>query len=423
MKPQAYLATRFGYYAKRLHMFNLDDETWSVDAPRVVDPSVLAAWSTMPELFPRCHALRVHSSYLRLFIRRDEFLAAWMYQPRIDELRIITEPHHIALYERRHGAMAHKWGELKILRLYRNDELGTPRAHWLAPDMRRRWAMLNSTLLARATSLCDIRITVPIGWEGVVVASTLPALIALDLSMVVELPHGVCRFPDGAFRRLSALYLEDSTPDARLALGILEVCTATLTDCRLELCEVVKPQHIREVMRSVSQHGKLRKAIVEFAYEEHDWAPIFDAMVPMAHMTNLTTRIEIEVTETHLTQILRLCPHLQQWDGPMTPCVLSLPAIMAILAPRPSLRCIPLAVDVSQGLPSAAQIASFGTRAFVGSLRLQNFDAESKKCAEEILKRLFRKVGLASYVATKHTYCATDTKALTMPAEMLRALI
>jgi hypothetical protein len=161
-------------------------------------------------------------------------------------------------------------------------------------------------------------------------------------------------------------------------------------------------------MRSVSQHGQLRKAIVAFAHVEHDWASIFDAMLPMAHMTHLTIHMVFEVTERHLTQILQLCPRLQEWDGPLTPCALSLPAIMAILAPRPGLSYIPLAVDISQGLPSAANIVSFGTHPFVGPLQLKNFDMKSKHCAEEALKRLFPMVSVARCVVKIHTDGCTD---------------
>jgi hypothetical protein len=319
-----------------------------------------------------------------------------MYQPHIDELCMRMESSDVTAFERTdiQSSMTHKCANLKTLHLDRKNRHEARNQSWALPWIRSKWATLNS-LLAHATSLCDLRITVLIGWAGVVVASTLPTLTALDLSMVVELPHGECRLQAGAFPCLSSLCLEDPTPDARLALGILAVCSATLTDCRLELCEVTETRRIQEVMRSVSQHGQLRKAIVAFADEKHDWGLIFDAMLPMAHMTHLTINMVFEVTERHLAQILQLCRRLQEWDGPLTPCTLSLPAIMAILAPRPGLSYIPLAVDVSQGLLSAANIASFGTHNFFGPLQLKNFDTESKQCAEEALKRLFPMVSLA----------------------------
>jgi hypothetical protein len=353
----------------------------------------------MPELFPRCHAIWLSHYYVRLIYispSGNAFFAAWMYQPHVDELWMKMDNSDVTAFERSdiQIAMTHKWTNLKTLRLDRPNRHGARDQSWAPPRIQSKWETLNSTLLAHATSLCDLRITVPIGWEGVVVASTLPALTALDLSMVFELPHGEYRLPDDAFPYLSSVCLEDSTPDALIALGILAVCTATLTDCRLQLREVIETRRIQEVMRSVSQHGQLRKVIVAFAHMEHDWGSIFDAMLPMAHMTHLTTHIVHVATERHLTQILQLCPRLQEWNGPLTPCALSLPTIMAILAPRPDLSYIPLAVDVSQGLPSAANIASFGTHAFFGPIRLKKFDAESKHCAEEALKRVFPQVSL-----------------------------
>jgi hypothetical protein len=354
----------------------------------------------MPELFPRCHAIWLNHHYVQLLHSPsgEAFFAAWMSQPHVDELWMKMDINDVAAFQRSdiQSAITHKWANLKTLHLDRKNRHEARNQSWALPWIRSKWATLNS-LLAHATSLCDLRITVLIGWAGVVVASTLPTLTTLDLSMVVELPHGECRLQAGAFPCLSSLCLEDPTPDARLALGILAVCSATLTDCRLELCEVTETRRIQEVMRSVSQHGQLRKAIVAFAFAhvEHDWELIFDAMLPMAHLTHLTIHMVFEVTERHLTQILQLCPRLQEWDGPVTPCALSLPAIMAILAPRPSLSYIPLDVDVSQGLPSAANIASFGTHAFVGPVQLKNFDTESRKWAEETLKRLFPMVSLA----------------------------
>jgi hypothetical protein len=70
-KLLAYLATRFGYYAKRVQTLDFDFDTWSLHhaGPHsVVNPTVLAVWAAMPELFPRCHAIWLNHHYVQLLI-------------------------------------------------------------------------------------------------------------------------------------------------------------------------------------------------------------------------------------------------------------------------------------------------------------------------------------------------------------------
>jgi hypothetical protein len=217
-KLLAYLATRFEYYAKHVQTLDFDFDTWSLHhaGPHsVVNPTVLAVWAAMPELFPRCHAIWLNHHYVRLLYSPSgkAFFAAWMYQPHVDELWMKMDSSDVTAFERSdiQSAMTDKWAKLKTLRLDRKNRHGTRDQSWALPRIQSKWATLNSTLLAHAASLCDLRIMVPIGWVGVVVASTLPALTALDLSMVVELPHGECRLQAGAFPCLSFLCLEDPT--------------------------------------------------------------------------------------------------------------------------------------------------------------------------------------------------------------------
>jgi hypothetical protein len=251
---------------------------------------------------------------------------------------------------------------------------------------------LNGTLLAHATNLCDVRITVPVSWAGVLAASTLSALTALELWMVVELPQEECRLPSGAFPHLNTLAIVDSTTDARLTLGMLTVSTTTLKGCWLEFTQVIDLPYAHAVMSNISQHGQLRQLTVEFDHEwiDKDWLSLFDTMLPMPHLEKLDTQVNFAFTETHFTQILQLCPRLEQWDDKKRWCPLSLSALMAILMPRPGLRQLLVHIDANQGLPSAADMTSFGTHAFVGPLCVKNYRAESKW--EDALQRLFPKV-------------------------------
>jgi hypothetical protein len=315
-----------------------------------------------------------------------------MHQPRIDELWLTVLPDDIALFERTQDAMARKWGDLETLHIEDDRDQWSIDAKRATPDVQRRWAALNGTLLAHATNLCDVRIMVPISWAGVLAASTLPALTALELRMVVELPQEECRLPSGAFLHLDTLAIVDSTTDARLALGMLTVSTTTLKGCWLEFTQAIDLPHAHAVMSNVSQHGQLRQLTVEFDHEwiDEDWLSLFDTMLPMPHLEKLETQVNFAFTETHFTQILQLCPRLEEWDDKKRWRPLSLSALMAVLAPRPDLRQLPVHIDTSQGLPSEADMTSFGTHAFVGPLCVKNYGEESKW--EEALQRLFPKV-------------------------------
>jgi hypothetical protein len=401
-EPPAYLGKRFEYYSKRVQTLVLGiDAHWLHTKERIVDPSVLSAWAAMPQLFPRLHHLRIQTGYLRQSTDPDALFIAWMRQPRIDELWMTVLPDDIALFERTQNVMARKWGDLETLHIEDGRDQWSIDAKRATPDMQRRWAALNGTLLAHATNLCDVRITVPISWAGVLAASTLPALTALELRMVVELPQEECRLPSGAFPHLDTLAIVDSTTDARLALGMLTVSTTVLKGCWLEFTQVIDLPHAHAVMSSVSQHGQLRQLTVEFDHEwiDEDWLSLFDTMLPMPHLEKLDTQVNFAFTETHFTQILQLCPRLEEWRDKKRSRSLSLSALMAILAPRPDLRQLPVSVDVIQGLPSAADMTSFGTHTFVGPLCVKNCDESSKW--EEALQRLFPKVSSLDRI-TKH---------------------
>jgi hypothetical protein len=146
-EPPAHFGRRFEYYAKRVKILVLAIDTpWFRRRERIVDPSVLAAWAAMPQLFPRLRDLWIQTGYLRQNTNPDALFIAWMRQPRIDELWLTVLPDDIALFERTQDAMARKWGDLELLHIEHDADRWSIDAERATPDMQRRWAALTAVL-------------------------------------------------------------------------------------------------------------------------------------------------------------------------------------------------------------------------------------------------------------------------------------
>jgi hypothetical protein len=364
--------TRLSRRVQRLHLEE-DAPHDEGPCPLGVDVQVLHVWAALSlSLFPRLRSVLVRDAYLSKSPSHQRVFDTLIRVPALTEFALSVADEPVDLFEDRREQLLELATRLQVLDA--------------RCDMRSRdgsgddWVGLVGVMVANASRLCVLRLTVPIHYTDLGRLAHVPTLQHLDVRDVVGDPaHGTC-LPPNSFSGLVAVSFFDCTPRAQFSQDIVASCSSrTLFRCGFTICSEVIMDDVCTILTQAGRHSNLDTLLLDVRAAQawsicrpDDWKTLVGAMPALPRLCSLalTLPAALPISGSLVVLVLAFYPSLCTWTlrsaaphGPSLGASVSLITLMSLLRPRPHAAALPLVLD-SGDLPSHAATDRFGMHGY-----------------------------------------------------------